>query len=411
MSAPVSPPIRTLLLYAQDTRGLGHITRTLTIAHHVLETFTHCVAYVVTRSKIARDCFWPHRCDYIKLPSRRTPKTVERTAEEEQASLVQFRGLRSRMLHEVALGLAPDLVFVDHEPLGSSGEFRDGLWALKRQRPETRFIFGLRDIMDDPERIREEWQEMGVYEALENLYDGIAVFGSQRLYDVAEAYAIPERIRPKLHYCGYVVREFPTTDPRAARRALGIPERGRLIVASVGSGRDGYPALRGAHAAIARLQSDDPDLTAILVAGPFMPEAELAEMAALSTPQCRVVPHADNFQLMALADAAICMGGYNTVCEGLITGCPMVIVPRATHKVEQLIRAELLEAHDLARCVHPSRANEETLAPALRWALGRDRNAQAQLVREWFPSFDGAAKVTGYLSPWLNGQTNGVVHV
>ena len=398
------PAMRTLLLYSQDTRGLGHITRTLTIANHVLETFTNCVAYVVTRSKVAPEFPWPHRCDFIKLPARRTPRTVLRTPEEDHASIEQFRALRSQILRDVALGLRPDLVFVDHEPLGSSSEFRDGLWALKQQSPGTRFVFGLRDIMDDPDRIRDEWQEAGVYDAFENLYDGIAVFGSPRLYDVAEAYDIPEAVRPKLYYCGYVVRDFPPATPWEIRRQYGLPANGRLVMASVGSGRDGCAVLKHAHTAIARLQAHDPDLSAILVTGPFMPEEEALPLQAMSTPRCRMVPFADVFQLMAVADAAVCMGGYNTLCEGMVTACPMVIVPRATNKVEQLIRAELLAAHDLARSVHPSEAGEESLAEALEWALARDRRTQARQVREAVPSFDGAAQLTGYLSPWLSGE-------
>jgi predicted glycosyltransferase len=401
MNATATAPIRTVLLYAQDTRGLGHITRTLTIANHVLETFTNCVAYIVTRSKIARESTWPHRCDYVKLPSRRTPKTVQRTADDEQSSIEQFRALRSQMLHDVALGLAPDVVLVDHEPLGSSGEFKDGLWALKEKCPGTHFVFGLRDIMDDPDRIRREWQEMGVYEALDKLYDGIAVFGSPRLYDVAEAYAIPEGVRDKLYYCGYVVRDFPGGEADGIRAQYGIPERARMVVASVGSGRDGFAVLQHARAAILKVQDSDPDLYAVLVTGPFMPDEEKEQMQSWATPRCRVVPWADNFQLMAVADAAVCMGGYNTVCEGLATACPMVMVPRATHKVEQLIRAELLEAHGLARYIHPAEVTEENLAGGLQWALARDRRTQSRRIRAIFPSFEGAAQLTGYLSRWL----------
>ncbi len=399
-----SSKIRTLLMYSQDTRGMGHITRTLTIASHVLARFPNWVAYVATRSKIAREVSWPpHQCDLIKLPSRRTPSSVQRTPEEEQASLEQFRALRSQILRAAAVGLAPDLVFVDHEPLGSSGEFRDGLWALKQMRPETRFVFGLRDIMDDPDRIRAAWSASGVYDALENLYDGIAVFGSPRLYDVAEAYAIPESVRPKLHYCGYVVRDFPPSTPDEIRQQYELPANGRLVLASVGSGRDGSDVLRHAGAAIARLQERHPDLSAILVTGPFMPEEEAVLLHPLAGPRRRLVPYADVFQLMAVADAAVCMGGYNTLCEGLSAACPMVIVPRATHKVEQLIRAELLAGCGLARCIHPSQACQDSLADGLEWALARDRVTHAGRVREIFPSFDGAAQVTGYLSSWLNG--------
>ena len=400
--SPGSGRIRTLLMYAQDTRGLGHIQRALTIARHVLEAHPRCVAYVATRSVVARDFPWPpHGFDMIKLPSRKTPPSLLSTPEEDAAGTLQFRELRSRILRETALGLEPDLVFVDHEPLGSSGEFREGLWALKERRPGTRFVFGLRDIMDDADRIRAQWTELGVYEAFERLYDGIAVFGSHELFDVAEAYAIPPSVRHKLHYCGYVVRDFPSAKPDEIRRAHGLPANGRLVLGSVGSGRDGVEVLRHAAAAIRRLHERDPEVHGVLVTGPLMPEDEVAALRPLAGSGCRLVPQADVFQLLSVADAAVCMGGYNTLCEGLVAACPMVIVPRATHKVEQLIRAELLAARGLARCIHPKDAGEASLAEALEWALARDRREHADRVREVFPSFDGAARLTDYLSTWL----------
>src|SRR6185503_11650953 len=130
---------------------------------------------------------------------------------------------------DAALALSPDVVLVDHEPLGISGEFRDGLYALKAQCPETKFIFGLRDIMDDEVRIRDLWHKMGVYDALENLYDGIAVYGSPRLYDVVEAYAIPPSVQAKLDYCGYIVRELPAVNGGELRQQLGLAPDERLV--------------------------------------------------------------------------------------------------------------------------------------------------------------------------------------
>ncbi len=78
-----------------------------------------------------------------------------------------------------------------------------------------------------------------------------------------------------------------------------------------------------------------------------------------------------------------------------------MIVPRATHKIEQQIRAETLAVHGLARCVHPSELSGESLAEALAWALGSDPHAHARRVHELIPSFDGAARLTDYLSQWL----------
>jgi predicted glycosyltransferase len=139
------------------------------------------------------------------------------------------------------------------------------------------------------------------------------------------------------------------------------------------------------------------------VTGPFMPADQQARLQARATPTCRVLSRADNFQLMAAADAVVSMGGYNSVCEALAVARPLVIVPRATHKIEQQIRAETLAAHGLARWVHPKELNGASLADAMEWALRCDGRAHARLVRETIPAFDGVHRLTAYLSRWLGG--------
>src|SRR6266545_107565 len=305
-----STQVRTMLLYAQDNRGMGHINRTLTIARHLLAAHPDFIAYIATKSPITSLWALPARCDYIKLPRRLS--LAAHTEEEKEAATVRFRKIRSRILREAALALSPEFVLVDHEPLGSAGEFRDGLSALKAQCPGTKFVFGLRDIMDDAARIRAQWRELGVYDALENLYDGIAVYGSPRLFDVAEAYAVPPSVQSKLAYCGYIVRDLPPVDAGALRQQHGLPQNGPLLVATVGSGYDGYPVLDATGRALARLQATFPDLGAILVTGPFMRPELQAALAARASGCCRVVAAADTFQLMAAADAIVSMGGYNS---------------------------------------------------------------------------------------------------
>ena len=76
---------RTLLLYAQDNQGLGHVTRTLTLARHVLARHPDCIAYIATKSPLAGFTL-PERCDYIKLPTLLTAGTVRQTAAEEEAA-------------------------------------------------------------------------------------------------------------------------------------------------------------------------------------------------------------------------------------------------------------------------------------------------------------------------------------
>jgi predicted glycosyltransferase len=396
--------IRTILLYAQDNQGLGHINRTLIIARHILAAHPTAVAYIASKSPMAGGFRLPDRCDYIKLPIHLTPPTIRQTKSQEAAALRHFRELRRQLLRDAAQGLAPDLVLVDREPLGSGGEFREGLYALKARRPTARFVFGMRDIMDDAAGVRALWQELGVYEAFENLYDSIAVYGSPNVYDVAEAYAIPRSIRSKLHYCGYIARDPPVTDTGLVRQQHGLPPNGRLVLATVGGGSDGYPVLAAAQAAVAVLRATFTDLSVVLVTGPFMAADERAMLEARATAACRVLREADTYELMTAADAIVSMGGYNSVCEALAAGRPLVIVPRATEKVEQRIRAEVLAANGLARWVHPKDLSATSLAGALEWALSCDRPAYAQRVHDVIPSFDGAARLTAYVSRWLGGD-------
>ncbi len=400
--------LRIVLLYAQDTQGLGHISRTLTIARHLLSAQLEAVVYIVTKSPIAGIFSLPERCDYIKLPRRITPAAVLQTEGEREAAKQRFRVLRSRLLLDTALELVPDLVLVDHEPLGFAGEFRDGLYVLKERHPGTRFIFGLRDIMDEPASTRTQWHELGVYDALEHLYDGIAVYGWPALYDVAEAYALPASTRTKLHYCGYIVRDLPTSDPAEVRQKYGLPETGPLVVATVGSGSDGYPVLAATLTTLEYLRERYPNLLAILVTGPFMPADQQARLHARATTAWRIVTQqADTFALMAASDAIVSMGGYNSVCEALAVARPLIIVPRMTHKVEQKIRADVLASRGLACSVPPDALHGHALADALEWALHSDLAAYAERVRQVIPNFDGAARLTAYLTRWLAPERNG----
>src|SRR5262245_43396770 len=354
-----------ILLYAQDQRGLGHINRTLTIARHLLAAHPRAVAYIATRSPINNGFVMPERCDLIKLATRMIPDCFPREVEDKR----HFRRARRHMLRDAAECLSPDLVIVDHEPLGANGEFREGLYALKEMRPDSVVIFGLRDIMDDAERIRAQWHASGAYAAFRNLFDGIAVYGSRRLFDVADAYDIPADVRPKLHYCGYMTRDLPTDDPAQVRRRYGLPADGPLVLATAGGGCDGYPVVAAAQDALARLQKSRPNLCGMLVTGPFMPPDLKAALHAKATDRCLVAESADIFRLISAADTVVSMGGYNSVCEALACAKPLVIVPRSTDKVEQEIRARLLADHDLARWIHPGELDPGRLAKAIEWGL------------------------------------------
>src|SRR5947207_12983532 len=106
--------VRTLFLYAQDTHGLGHVTRTLTIARHVLARYPNAVAYVATASPVAGQPALRPRCDYIKLPTLLTPDGVRLAPPKGEEVKRQFRRPRGAIRADQALGLEPDVVLRAH---------------------------------------------------------------------------------------------------------------------------------------------------------------------------------------------------------------------------------------------------------------------------------------------------------
>ena len=55
-----------------------------------------------------------------------------------------------------------------------------------------------------------------------------------------------------------------------------------------------------------------PDVISILVAGPLMPAADVAALAAHARDSCRLVRAYDVASLVHAADAVVCRGGYNS---------------------------------------------------------------------------------------------------
>src|SRR5205085_3322820 len=77
---------------------------------------------------------------------------------------------------------------------------------------------------------------------------------------------------------------------------------------------------------------------------------------------------------LAAADAVLCMGGYNTLCEALSVGAAAVVVPRVQPRLEQSIRAGAFAARGLVRVVHPDALAPELVARELQDASDDDSN-------------------------------------
>ena len=101
----------------------------------------------------------------------------------------------------------PDVVLVDKKPLGLRNELKPALSYLRRNRPDTRMLLVLRDIIDGPEPTIRTWRNRGYYDAVSRFFDHIAVLGCPDIFDTRQEYELPETLVRRTHFCGYVRRE------------------------------------------------------------------------------------------------------------------------------------------------------------------------------------------------------------
>jgi predicted glycosyltransferase len=238
---------------------------------------------------------------------------------------------------------------VDKEPLGLKKEVLPTLQWFRRCRPDTRSILGLRDIMDDAESVKKDWQEKRVYQHLEQLYSEIWIYGIQDFYDPIKEYEISDAISRKMYFTGYIPRKIPGKDAvRYVKKELGLKKDERLVVVTTGGGGDGYRVMDTYLSALETYQSRLP-FKSVLITGPFMPKQKRRDVYKRARKLGIRTYHfyRQMEKIFAAADIVISMGGYNTLCEILGQGTLSLVIPRETPRREQLIRARAFHRQNL----------------------------------------------------------------
>jgi predicted glycosyltransferase len=355
-----------LMFYSHDTYGLGHLRRTLAVAHAV-RSRRRLSQLIATGSPFAHSFPLPAGADYVKLPS---VVKVGRDVYEPRHLAMPFRAisrLRREMLLSIARYFRPGLLLVDNVPAGLEGELIPTLRYLKST--SCRLVLGLRDVIDEPELVRSAWARDDCYELLEHVYERILVYGQRAIYDLPAEYGFPSEAAAKTRFVGYLGRERSVRTREQVRSSLGVGS-GRLALVMAGGGEDGYELLRTAIDAV-ELQRDGSSFEWLLLGGPMLPDDHRRQL--LERIRGRSVVYSDFVDDVAgylqAADVVVSMGGYNSVCELLSLRTPALIVPRVWPRREQLIRAQALSQLGLLHWLDPSELAPERLLRELHRLL------------------------------------------
>lgn len=354
---------RRVLLYSHDTFGLGHLRRSRTIAQALTAADPKISALITTGSPIAGRFDFPDRVDHVRLPGVVKLPDGAYASHNLGLDIEETVRLRAALLSAAEQAFEPDLVIVDKEAWGFRNELAPMLKTAKARG--ARIILGVRDVLDEPETIRREWERKGAVRAIETLYDEIWIYGLPEICEPLAGIPISERMTRNTLYTGYLRREafdWPMV-------GFAAPEDPFVLV-TTGGGGDGEALIDW----VLNAYESDPGipLHGVLVYGPFLNADRRAEFDRRAAAMVgRVTAFSFDSRLERLvADAAgvVAMGGYNTFCEILSLDKPAVIAPRVFPRLEQYVRAEAAERLGLLRMLHRPRDGDgpEVMARAIR---------------------------------------------
>ena len=397
-ASPESDPL-CLMAYSHDGFGLGHLRRNTNIATRFVRQRPGSNALLLVGCSPGTLFGSQEGVDFIKVPS-----IVKAAAEawrplNLRISQEKMKSLRASMIQKAAEVFRPDLFLVDHVPTGVWAELLPTLQMLRERKDAPRTILGLRDIVNAPDIVRELWRQEDIYKAIRTYYDEILIYGCQSVFDTASQYGLDTEFPGKITYCGYVCTEEPYKTRQQMREELQI-QREKLVVITVGGGRDGYPILQACLEAIQFL-GKDPACEIIVIAGPLMdPEQKACLQRQAEGLTVRILSHVfENLSYMNAADLVITMAGYNSLCELLRLKKKALVVPRAGPSAEQTMRAKQFAERGLIDVIYPQDLSPKFLAERIRADLERDDYPVCDQALE----MDGAARAGIHLSE-LVGQ-------
>ncbi|MFE0752736.1 glycosyltransferase family protein [Inquilinus sp. NPDC058860] len=322
-----------ILIYSHDSFGLGHLRRCRTIAHALVARHSDLSVMILSGSPIIGSFDFRSRVDFVRIPGVIKLRNGDYTSLSLHIDIEETLAMRASIIEHTAAIFDPDLFIVDKEPLGLRGEVKQTLEMLRDRG--TRTVLGLRDVMDEPSLLAPEWERKNVVPALEHLYDQLWIYGLPEICDPLADIELPDSVRARMTYTGYLRRRAPTNVPAEA-----APLRDPYILVTPGGGGDGEDLVDWVLSAY-ELDRSMP-CAALIVLGPFMQRERQAEFMARAArlDDVEVITFDARIEhLMVRAAGVVAMGGYNTFCEILSFDKRALLVPRVRPRLEQHIRA------------------------------------------------------------------------
>ncbi|EKV01194.1 putative glycosyl transferase [Leptolyngbya sp. PCC 7375] len=339
--------MKTLLFYCQHILGIGHLIRSMAIAHGLTKDFK---VYFVNGGEVIQDFPVPAGVEVINLPALKTDANFRELQVPDGftdvESTLEYR--RDRLL-EVCDRIRPAVVMVELFPFGRRRFSTELIPLLERAKDHgAKITCSLRDIVvtkQDQER-----HEAKVCKLMNRYFDQLLIHGDPEFLPLENSFSRVNDLDCEVHYTGYVV---PDVDRQFTPKTESDPP---MILASVGGGRFGHELLQCVAEASQLLENKIPHHIQMFT-GPFSPDDVYKRLQTMAANRSNLTVQRytpDLLSYMAKADLSISMAGYNTTLNILQTGVRAMQLPfTGNDDQEQRLRSTRLEDLGVVNVINP----------------------------------------------------------
>jgi len=382
-----------ILMYCNDSRGLGPTTRTLNIAASLSKALEGASILVLTDLSTVGRFRLAERVDYVHLP----------VLETNGHSGFSFGGLnidyenklriRRKIAHSAIKTFHPELVILDESLLNHPEEMQRIVDYVRDEAPSAKIVWGLSDTLGAPEVVMRHWTRNGVYEAFERFADEIFVFGAAQIFNVAENYRMPAPIASKVFYTGYLAH-LGMPSRRVCENLAKLNRNLPFVLLSAG-GSSGDRSLIDGYLRVLEKYADRLAVQSMIIAGPFIGSEEKHSLAQ----RAKKLPHVTfqrfgkhTLQYVRYADWVLYAGEYNLTGEILAHRKTALAVPNAKEQPANFCRARLLDDLGLIKLVAPENYHPALLREEIGKALFNSPRLVQKARYENIP-LDGLTKI------------------
>lgn len=366
-----------ILIHCQYIYGIGHYVRSVELARGLSKRFD---VFLLNGGEIVPNYHLPPEVTSFQLPAIfKEEKADYLSPVDPSLSLDDCFEARALMIERLVCQIEPDILITEHFPFGLLFEIEvmTLIAQVKKCKPKARIVSSVRDVIESEEGGQ---QDAYICSLLNQKYDMVLVHGDKYIVPFSSSFPLVDKIKIPVHYTGYVVRAVAPRIPKADPP---------LLMVSVGGGRMGdellYAAL-DAHRIVAKQWRH----RLVLFTGAFQQDVgklhTRVKEYGYEDVTINVFDQEHYYQILAVASAIICLGGYNSLLEAVSAHLPILVYQRKFYgkNNEQELRATLFQRSGLVRILSPDDLAIDRMAAQI---LGFTENHE---IPNNFVKIDGA---------------------